>query len=478
MYAKRFLVPMIVCGCSQGGDPLAVSPDAGGGGGGCGDITLSLPLPASQLIAGSYAGRSFLSPVKHIGIDFAALEGTPIKAVLPGRIVYYGPARGYGDLVVVIEHDLGEELPFVNGRGETIWTRYILTISGHLRNSEIRGGERLGWSLGDFVEAGDVIGYVNDDAHNGDGAEHLHFGVRLSSASEAQAVDPRAWFRGYDTTTQEFRGDFADGVEVITVLDEYLGCASDEPSEIIVPELELHWQTPSNIRADRITLSGRIKQGETELVAWREWAETNGHGLGATLTLEKGQSFEFSIEYEYTDVMRWSCEGDRLIRGALNVLWNGTVLQAVPHSNGVGGCNLVVSTNGPYGETESIAIEEEHRGDGSHYIYCGQLDGDLIITTSGPISTGVMDGTLSGISFISLGSNVNGWQTQTTLPTYYAIYNGDNFMHTIRVPGEVNRFNLWAASTTEVRWLDLRLWEARDAGCQVIQEGDGYIVIR
>ena len=49
------------------------------------------------------------------------------------------------------------------------------------------------------VTKGQVIGYVNDDNHNGWGAEHLHFGIRLCDKATAQQRDSGFWFRGYDT---------------------------------------------------------------------------------------------------------------------------------------------------------------------------------------------------------------------------------------------------------------------------------------
>ena len=120
-------------------------------------------------------------------------------------------------MVVVVEHDLGREYEFINGYGEMVVTRYILSIYGHLRASQNRGGTPTGLKVGSKVTKNTIIGYVNDDAHNGDGAEHLHLGIRLSYATTAKAKDPAAWFRGYEKSTT-FGADFATPSIVIRLL--------------------------------------------------------------------------------------------------------------------------------------------------------------------------------------------------------------------------------------------------------------------
>ena len=148
-----------------------------------------------------YAGRSFFYDQNHLGADIHLTESTPVRAGVTGTIVEYRAAAGYGELVAVIEVDLGHALSFENAYGNSVSTSRVLWILGHLRSSRERGGEQLRWSVGDRVRPNDIIGYINDDAHNGDGAEHLHLGLRLQSARDAQATDPTAWFRGYEGTT-------------------------------------------------------------------------------------------------------------------------------------------------------------------------------------------------------------------------------------------------------------------------------------
>jgi murein DD-endopeptidase MepM/ murein hydrolase activator NlpD len=88
-------------------------------------------------------------PDMHNGVDVAADEGTPVKAMKSGTVVQAGEASGYG-LVVIMEH--GDNLR---------------TIYGHLSRIAVRQGER--------VRGGTVIGNVG---HTGNATgPHLHFEV-------------------------------------------------------------------------------------------------------------------------------------------------------------------------------------------------------------------------------------------------------------------------------------------------------------
>jgi hypothetical protein len=58
---------------------------------------------------------------------------------------------------------------------------------------------------------------VNDGKNNGDGAEHLHMGIRLSNTATAKSRDPRAWFRGYERGTN-FGNDFGAASSIIETL--------------------------------------------------------------------------------------------------------------------------------------------------------------------------------------------------------------------------------------------------------------------
>jgi len=188
--------------------------------------TLDFPVDESLYIPGSYAGRSFFYDNDHLGEDIDLPEGTPIKAVGNGIMRWYSLADGYGELVAVIEHDLGQQYTFTNAYGKNVVTSKILSIYGHIRKKENRDDlNGLQWKVNDSVLKGEVIGYINDSSHpdggtpdhNGDGLEHLHLGIRLSDKATAAATDPGYWFRGYEGST-DFGKDFASGEEVINFL--------------------------------------------------------------------------------------------------------------------------------------------------------------------------------------------------------------------------------------------------------------------
>lgn len=176
------------------------------------------PLPPTWALE-TYRGRGFLAAGNHLGWDIVAPEGTPVTPIGCGIIRAARSAQGYGTWVVVIEHRLPAPQTFQNGLGQTVHTDTILSIYGHLRPTpEAQGrGRRLVLSVGMPVDAHTIIGYIERDADNGDGAEHLHLGVRLQSAAQAQRVDPSAWFRGYNGTPSQ-AGWFTDPVEALTTL--------------------------------------------------------------------------------------------------------------------------------------------------------------------------------------------------------------------------------------------------------------------
>jgi murein DD-endopeptidase MepM/ murein hydrolase activator NlpD len=94
----------------------------------------------------------------HTGADMSAGSGTPIRACRSGTVVIAGSQGGYGN-AVVIDHGGG-----------------MATLYAHQ--------SRIAVSPGQFVNAGDVIGYVGSTGMST--GPHLHFEVRLSG----NPVDP------------------------------------------------------------------------------------------------------------------------------------------------------------------------------------------------------------------------------------------------------------------------------------------------
>lgn len=96
-------------------------------------------------------GLRFLGirPDIHRGVDLAAPEGTPVRAMTHGVVRYAGIQTGYGN-VVWLDHGSG-----------------VLTVYAHLSRVDVRTGAR--------VRAGEVIALSGS---SGDAtAPHLHFEV-------------------------------------------------------------------------------------------------------------------------------------------------------------------------------------------------------------------------------------------------------------------------------------------------------------
>lgn len=125
------------------------------------------PLPSIGEVGLGYGwhqdpntGESFF----HGGMDILAEEGTPVLAADRGTVVYVGQEGNYGFLVI-IDHGNGRQ------------TRYA-----HL--------SRFGTSIGESIDAGDVLGYVGKTGRPDILNFHLHFEVRFKSPVGWVAQDP------------------------------------------------------------------------------------------------------------------------------------------------------------------------------------------------------------------------------------------------------------------------------------------------
>jgi murein DD-endopeptidase MepM/ murein hydrolase activator NlpD len=123
------------------------------------------PIPGAPVVSG-FGMR--VQPVTgiyqlHAGVDLWAAEGTPIHAAAGGTVVSVGVHHGYGN-AVIIDHGGG-------------WA----TVYAHQSQTAASVGQR--------VNAGDVIGYVG---HTGLAAgPHLHFEIRVNG----DPVDPLRYVR-------------------------------------------------------------------------------------------------------------------------------------------------------------------------------------------------------------------------------------------------------------------------------------------
>jgi murein DD-endopeptidase MepM/ murein hydrolase activator NlpD len=97
----------------------------------------------------------------HDGVDFAAAQGTPIRAAEEGVVSFAGVQSGYGN-VVIVDH------PGLGGGIQTVYAHQ----------------SRIGVAQGDHVSRGQVIGAVGSTGMAT--GPHLHFEVREGG----RAVDP------------------------------------------------------------------------------------------------------------------------------------------------------------------------------------------------------------------------------------------------------------------------------------------------
>lgn len=89
----------------------------------------------------------------HLGTDYAAAAGTPVRAGGGGIITFRGRKRGYGKMIV-IRH---------NARYQTLYS--------HMRDFV------PGLEAGDRVRQGEVIGYVGQTGLAS--GPHLHYAVKV-----------------------------------------------------------------------------------------------------------------------------------------------------------------------------------------------------------------------------------------------------------------------------------------------------------
>ena len=98
----------------------------------------------------------------HAGQDLVAPAGTPVLAMLPGRVVLAEPIDGYG-LTVVLDH----------GRG---WQ----SLYAHLQRANVRPG--------DFLTAASTLGLVGQSGRAS--GPHLHVELRQRQGEQMLALDP------------------------------------------------------------------------------------------------------------------------------------------------------------------------------------------------------------------------------------------------------------------------------------------------
>lgn len=134
-------------------------------------------LPISTGVVGSPFGARGIWARYHTGLDFRAAYGTPIHAVLPGRVVFAGSTGDWAGNHVAVRH--------ADGR---------TTMYSHMSQVAVTAGQT--------VQVGQVLGHVGQTGR-AFGA-HLHFelyppGVRYGDIY--RAVDPTPWLRSIGVRT-------------------------------------------------------------------------------------------------------------------------------------------------------------------------------------------------------------------------------------------------------------------------------------
>lgn len=128
-------------------------------------LRLVYPLAVPALEIDAYGWRYSYSRQAwrmHAGHDLVAPEGTPVLAMLPGRVALVEKVDGYG-LTVLLDH----------GRG---WQ----TLYAHLLDASV--------DTGDFLPAATVLGHVG--ASGRATGPHLHVELRRRDGDRTLALDP------------------------------------------------------------------------------------------------------------------------------------------------------------------------------------------------------------------------------------------------------------------------------------------------
>ena len=230
-----------------------------------------LPVSASDF-SKTYAGRSFYSDGNHLGYDILLAENTLIYPIGCGIIRVFRAATGYGRLAVVLEHTLPRVVYVTNGEGKAVGISKFLSIYGHLRNYWENYGESdvMQYEPGLYMGLNDALGAIDNGLTNGDGAEHLHLGIRLQSFQDAQAAD-KNWFRGYDGIPSQKKW-YADPVTFLTEISEALGHACvpgdvDQPIPVPTSKPESRPQPTTDVPIGLVhfVYEGPLMDGHHEL---------------------------------------------------------------------------------------------------------------------------------------------------------------------------------------------------------------------
>lgn len=150
----------------------------------------------------SYFGANDVAERKgaHTGMDWGMPMNTPIKNVLPGKVVNVGVNGGFG-LEVVVEVNIG---------GDKHYLQYA-----HLTSADV--------TVGQMIQQGGIVGSsggANGDSRDGTSTgAHLHFGVKDPSG---QWIDPSKFLRGRAYLVEQTGMTAEDVVAKVGWSEQYL----------------------------------------------------------------------------------------------------------------------------------------------------------------------------------------------------------------------------------------------------------------
>lgn len=150
---------------------------------------------------------SAVSPIAdydgHLGADYMANAGTAVLSPVSGRVIDVRAVDGYGTMAVAIEVTLPAARTFISEQqGGTITTNRVVLAFGHLRPSRDliahpdanyrfqQGRNELTYSVGSYVTAGQLLGYVETHGYEGPGStgSHVH-----ATASDGNNLPANIW---------------------------------------------------------------------------------------------------------------------------------------------------------------------------------------------------------------------------------------------------------------------------------------------
>lgn len=125
-------------------------------------------------------GGIFFDSIVHTGVDIPDEEGTPILATGPGTVVW----AGWG---LFTEAPLNENDPY----GQSVAIRHDFGYRGQQLYTVYAHMSAINASLGQWVDTGEVIGYVGKTGLTT--GPHLHFEVRLGENTFHHTYNPELW---------------------------------------------------------------------------------------------------------------------------------------------------------------------------------------------------------------------------------------------------------------------------------------------